>query len=705
MRLPVPLCLLVAGVLCACPPPRSPGTPGVESGKEAGRVPVEARQDANADRALDQARVRAQGAAKPKAAAEEYMAVSKAYPETTAAQEALYQAGLHFYEAGDYGQARRALNELLFANPLFSKGQDAKLKLGLSALQVGAYRDAYQTLSSLLEKMSGDEKRAVLGGAERAAEGAGLYGEALRLALDQARDAPSEAEQKAAVEHVGELVEGKAPFLEIAKAVQDLPTTHPAWPVLNFKLARIYYHLRDWTRLEETLRRFLAVAPGSAYAPQAQELLARANRRVDVKPNRVGVVLPLSGRFQLLGEAVLRGIKLGLEGSTVELVVKDGQGDVTTTGKQVEALAFDDGAMALMGPLLNEDSRRAALVAEELQLPIMTLTRAEGITQIGPHVFRNMLTNSAQAQAIAHYGVDVMGFKSWAMLYPNVPNGQELTHDLWDGLEERGAVVRGAESYAYDQTTFTPEVKKLVGRYYLEDRGDYWQKAREASQGASDEFRKRKALEKVRSGLDPIVDFDALFIPDEWKRVSLVAPALAVEDIITNACDQRDIERIRRTTGKKDLHPVTLFGANLWGGSPKGRSGLPELVERGGKFVYCSIYVDGFFADSARPATRKFVKDFRAQYPEVNRDPVLLEAIGYDVARMFRQVMDQKPRTRAAFRELLSQLKDFDGATGKTTVNDQREAQKQLFFLTIDAKGVHELSPKAPRGEEEEPET
>jgi ABC-type branched-subunit amino acid transport system substrate-binding protein len=697
MRRSVLFSVLLASALFACTP-RNPVTPGPDTGTGSGGTrapPPEARKDPNADRALQEAREKASSAPQPGKAAEEYMAVSKAFPETTAAQEALYQAGVKFFEAGQYPQARRAFNELLFQNPLFDKAQDAKLRLGLSALQVGAYRDAYQTLSSIADKVQGEQRTQVLEGAARAAENAGIYGEALRLSLDLAAEAKTEQEQKAAVDRVTEQVEGRVPFLDIAKAAQDLPQTHPAWPVLTFKLARIYFHLRDWTRLEETLQRFLQTAPNSPYAQQAQELLARANRRIDLKPRRVGVVLPMTGRYQPLGEAVMRGLKLALDNTDIELVVKDTQGDVTATGKAVEELAFDDGAIAVIGPLLGDDSRRAALVAEELQIPIMTMTRAEGITQIGPHVFRNMLTNSAQAQAIADYGVNVMGFKSWALLYPAIPYGQELANRFWDQLDERGAQVRAAESYSHDQTTFTTEVKKLVGRYYLEDRADYLQKAREAREAASDEFRRRKALEKVKSGLEPVVDFEAIFIPDEWKRVGLVAPALAVEDIITNACDRRDVERIRKTTGKKDVQPVMLFGANLWN-SPKGRTGMPELVERGGKFVYCSIYVDGFFADSERPGTQKFVKRFRDKFAESGRDPGLLEAVGYDVGLMYKSVLDKKPATRADFRERLSQLKDLDGATGKTTVNDQREAQKQLFFLTVDNKGVHEISPTAP---------
>jgi branched-chain amino acid transport system substrate-binding protein len=254
--------------------------------------------------------------------------------------------------------------------------------------------------------------------------------------------------------------------------------------------------------------------------------------------------------------------------------------------------------------------------------------------------------------------------------------------------------VRGAETYAHDQTTFTSEAKKLVGRYYLEDRGDYIEGVRDVQQQTNgmDAFHKRKAMEKMKGGVEPIIDFEALFIPDEWRRVSLVAPALAVEDIVTNACDARDLERIRKTTGKKSLKTVMLLGTNAWS-SAKGASGLPELVERGGKFVTCSVYVDGFFVDSQRPATRRFVQAYRQAYPG---DPSLLEAYGYDSARMVRQLLDSKqaPRTRADFREALSQLKDFEGATGKTRFDEQREAQKPLFLLSVSNKGVTEVTPE-----------
>ncbi|MFZ5468098.1 MAG: penicillin-binding protein activator [Myxococcota bacterium] len=665
-----------------------PKTTGVRPDGEGPKY--EAKKDPKADEAL-QAAIQTAQTQDSQAAVETYLAVRKAFPETTAAQEALYRAGVVAFEAGDFVTARRAFNELLFDNPLFEQATEAKLKLGLAALEVGAHRDAYQTLSSLADKLSGPQRLTALTAAARAAEGAQLFGDALRIAIQLGDEATSPEQRAESLRQVEALVEGKVGFLDVAKVKLDLPSTHPAWPILTFKLARIYYHLRDWERLEETLQSFLRETPSHPFAPQARELLERASRRSEVRPKVVGVVLPMSGRYKPLGEAVMRGISLGFRGSDLEVVVKDSQGDVNLAGKLVEELTFDHGAIALIGPLLTDDARRAALVAEELQVPILTLSRAKDITDIGPYVFRNMLTNAQQAKALADYAVGTLGYKSFAVLYPNIPFGVELANGFWDEVVARGGEVRGAESYDHDQTTYTTEVKKLVGRYYLDDRADYMEKQREIMAGAGDAFRKRKAIEKLRGQLEPEVDFEALLIPDAWDRVGLVAPALAVEDIITNACDPRDLEKIKKTTGKTRLKTVTLLGTNTWT-SPKGRSGLPELVERGGKFVTCSVYVDGFFADSARPATKKFVSLFSEAYKDVT--PTLLDAIGYDAARMIRQVAETAaPRTRNDLRERLAALKDFEGATGTTSFDDRREAVKPLFFISVDSKGVKEVTP------------
>jgi hypothetical protein len=73
----------------------------------------------------------------------------------------------------------------------------------------------------------------------------------------------------------------------------------------------------------------------------------------------------------------------------------------------------------------------------------------------------------------------------------------------------------------------------------------------------------------------------------------------------------------------------------------------------------------------------------------------LLEATGYDSGRIFRKILQdgRGGLDREGFRARLAAIKDFPGATGMTSFNDHREAEKPLFLLGIDKKEIKELSP------------
>ena len=84
------------------------------------------------------------------------------------------------------------------------------------------------------------------------------------------------------------------------------------------------------------------------------------------------------------------------------------------------------------------------------------------------------------------------------MLFPNWPYGVELANDFWDDVLDAGGTVTAAESYDEDQTTFTTTVKKLVGRYYLEDRAGLPGGLAHHPRSHQGSFKLKKQLEKLR---------------------------------------------------------------------------------------------------------------------------------------------------------------------------------------------------------------
>jgi ABC-type branched-subunit amino acid transport system substrate-binding protein len=391
----------------------------------------------------------------------------------------------------------------------------------------------------------------------------------------------------------------------------------------------------------------------------------------------------MSGKFKAWGEAILQGVTLALADGGFKVVVRDTRGEPDGAAQAMEDLATGEGAVAVLGGVANAEAQRAATAAQELEVPFVSLSKVEGVTEAGPYVFRLMLTASAQARALAAFAFEKRGMRRFALMYPSIPYGQELAGAFWDEVDARGGEVNGAEIYEYDRTTFSPLVKDLVGKLYLDERLDYMDRQKEIAKDEKDPYRRRKALEKLRKELEPVVDFDALFIPDFARNLALIAPSLAVEDVVTTTCDPVELERIRKSTGREGLRPVQLLGANGWDD--------PALVEKAGRYVTCSIFVDGFFPGSERPETRRFVETYQKRY---GTPPSILEASAYDAARLLRQVLaKEKAPSRAAVREELAAVRGFKGATGDISFDERREPAKALFFLTIDKEGLRELRP------------
>ncbi|MHB8416858.1 MAG: penicillin-binding protein activator [Myxococcales bacterium] len=584
-------------------------------------------------------------------------------------------------QAGRQAQAREGYATLLLRYPLDPHADEARRRLAELDLQLKRYRDAEQALKALAARAPDPSKAKTVEQLAEAAAGAGDFAEAVRAYVQVERLDPDTAVQAHARNEVQRIIDTRLPALAIAQLLADLPGDDPAVPALSAKKALVLAHEGD-PEAGKAAADFLARFPQSPYAERLRALQAHLEAAARVKPGLVGVILPKTpAQFAAYGAAALQGLELALGTDPSRVAVEDSQGDPAAAAAAVSKLA-EAGAQVIIGPILSNEASAAAAAAQRLGIPIVTLARTEGITEMGPWVFRNFLTDSAQAKAIVHYAADVRGMKRFAVLYPEVEYGRQMMNLFWDRVDQAGGQMRGAVSYPLDTTTFKSYASVLVGRHDLELRPDWFEGLRELKSQHLNQLQMKRALRKLREQLSAVVDFDGLFIADSARNVSLVAPALAVENVFTDACDKADMKRISETTGDKHVQTVELLGWTAWYDPDF------DLVQRAGHYVECSVFVDGFFAQSSRPATKAFVDAFQKAY---GHEPGLMEAEAYDAGRMVEQVMAGHPPTREAFRAALAALKGFDGATGTTTIGPDREPEKDLFYLTVTSKGYQEL--------------
>lgn len=148
---------------------------------------------------------------------------------------------------------------------------------------------------------------------------------------------------------------------------------------------------------------------------------------------------------------------------------------------------------------------------------------------------------------------------------------------------------------------------------------------------------------------------DALFIPAYYTEVGLIA-------------------RQARQLGIK----AVLLGGDGWDS--------PKLFEIGQTAVEGAYFSNHYASESPNKATQEFIKAYKAKF---NETPDGLSAAGYDAAMILINAMEAAPElTPAAIRDQLAKTSGFDGATGKITINSERNADKDAFIVKVEGKAL-----------------
>jgi len=131
---------------------------------------------------------------------------------------------------------------------------------------------------------------------------------------------------------------------------------------------------------------------------------------------------------------------------------------------------------------------------------------------------------------------------------------------------------------------------------------------------------------------------------------------------------------------------VPLMGGDGWDS--------PTLTQIGGAAMEGNFFTNHFSTEDQSPIIQDFIREFEARY---NRDPDALAALGYDAAKVLLDAMVRAGSTDPAkVRDALATTKDFQGVTGKITIDENRNANKSVVMLTIKDKGFHYVETIAP---------
>ncbi len=440
----------------------------------------------------------------------------------------------------------------------------------------------------------------------------------------------------------------------------------------------------------KSLETFILEYPKHDSVRDAKNLLEEINKKTIYNRYTVGCLLPLSGKYKVFGRRALNGIEYALDrhatingSKPINLIIRDTGADPIKTDRAVKELA-EKNVAAIIGPIFTAET--AAKEADARGIPIITLTQKEDIHKIGPYVFRNQLTPEMQVNTIVSYAVETLNINKFAILYPEEKYGTTFLNLFWDKVTDYGGEIVGAESYETSHTDFAKPIKKLVGLYYdvPEDLKETIEQALAlATENTEDEPIEEETIEdpdlltedplaeeeteeegeeeeeEEEKEPEPIVDFDAVFIPDGPEKVGLILPQLVYNGI----------------------ENVYLLGTNLWHSK--------RLIHMARPYSQNAIIPELFFEKSDSPVVNDFVTGYGKTFME---RPIFIEALSCDTAKiLFNLISGKDMKFQASIKEELKKITGFQGLTGITSFDNEGNALKQLYLLKIQGRRFVEL--------------
>jgi ABC-type branched-subunit amino acid transport system substrate-binding protein len=311
------------------------------------------------------------------------------------------------------------------------------------------------------------------------------------------------------------------------------------------------------------------------------------------------------------------------------MVVIDSGGTAEAALAGLERAALQDGAIAVVGPLLSDETPGIAAAADALRIPLFSLSQSLEDASAHPWVVQAMPTRGGQAEALAAHVVGTKGWRRFATFAPDNAYGRSAAEAFAVAVTAAGGSIAATQWFQPDANDLIPDATKL-----------------------------RKVVDEH--------DFDALFVPQNARDLPFATAALAVVEF--------PMGEYLPEKGKSPYR--ALLGLATWNN--------PSLLTNGGPYVRTGLFVDVFSA-SAPGDQAAFVERYRTAYA---RTPSSLEASAWDAGRLLGTAARSDAATRDAFLAALRDARVEGSVTGADHVDaETHEVGAAMRVYTITRNG------------------
>jgi len=437
--------------------------------------------------------------------------------------------------------------------------------------------------------------------------------------------------------------------------VERLANAAPAAAVA-MRAARLAHHRGD----DATARDDLAHASTAADAlilktPIAQ--LAGELADTPLHPERVAVLLPLSGKYGAVGAELRAAIELAPAQGT-RWIFLDTMGDPAGATAAVDAAA-KQGAIAILGPVGAREITAASRAAASHAIPIALLGPEDGADPAAG-VFRVVGSPADEGRAVAQLA-KTNNFGTVAVLAPRDDIGTEASEAFATASVQLGLQVVKQGTYDPTGGDVEPDVKQFLDLV----------PARNPE--LAEHLRRAKTPKLGWETFSPDITYSLLYIPDRYDRAAIVAAFLPYYNVELRMSEFPDLRMLGKKHGGHVPTVVQLVGGAGWH--------HPSLPLRGGTAVQGALLVDSFPGDLGSDIAASFTADFQQR---TRRTPTSAAAEAFDAATLIAAAR-AKSSTRASMRAAIARGSLDDGACGAAKMDVDGELYRS--YTTLEVQG------------------
>ena len=295
----------------------------------------------------------------------------------------------------------------------------------------------------------------------------------------------------------------------ILRALSEQQTSElRGWLELNL-IARRSNMLPD--KIEPWISQWYQIYDGHSAGAYFAVNLLEESKRIYIKPTRIALMLPFSGRLEKVTDAIQNGFLYAYyqdQDQIAELEIINASTDVTEFSIQYQQ-AIDDGADFIVGPI-SKDLINFLQIQEKLEVPTLTLNYAEIKQEPTLNLYQFGLRPEDEAEQIANFVLGE-GRNLAITLVPDTEWGTRLQLAFAERFEDLGGRIVGSEIYPSKKNDYSETIKKLLNLTTSNQRHSILQQV--IGEPASFDPRRRQ-------------DVDMVFIAANSRQARLIKPQL-----------------------------------------------------------------------------------------------------------------------------------------------------------------------------------